>query len=124
MAQRPTDRERKEQLIATLAASRASLQVDRKRIKGQLNPLARVRSAVRNKPLPVFAATAAVAFLLTLFLRRRRHEPKPHRARRLLTGGILALAKPAARVWLANWAKDRFLPISPPISPPDPAHTP
>ena len=36
----------------------------------------------------------------------------------------LALAKPAARVWLANWAKDRFLPLPDPFQSTDPAHTP
>ncbi len=124
MAQRPTDRERKEQLIATLAVSRASLRIDRSQIKRQINPLVRIRSAVRNKPIPVFATTAGVALLLSLLLRRRKQEPKPFSAKRMLLGWVLALAKPAARFWLANWAKDRFLPLPDPFHPPDPAHTP
>ena len=124
MAQRPTDRERKEQLIATLGASRASLRIDRSRIKRQLNPLVRVRSAVRSKPIPVFATTAGVALLLTLLMRRRKQERSPFSPRRMLLGWILALAKPAARLWLANWAKDRFLPLTDTFPPSDPAHTP
>lgn len=124
MARRPTDRERKEQLIATLAASRESLRVDRQRIKSRLNPVVRVRSAVRDKPLPVFATAAGAAFLLTLLVRRRKRAPRPFRTRRMLAGWILSLAKPVARIWLADWARERFLPISTPIPPPDPAHTP
>ena len=124
MAQRPTDRERKKQLVAALEASRQSLQLDRSRIKKQVNPLFRVRSAVRKNPLPVFAGAAGAALLLTLLLRRRREEPKPFSAKRMILGWVISLAKPAARFWVANWAKDRFLPLSDPFQPPGSDHTP
>jgi hypothetical protein len=101
-----------------------ALRIDRDRIKRQLNPLARVRSAVRHNPLPVFATTAAVAFLITLLRRRRKRDDRPFKARRMLFGWFLALAKPAARLWIANWAKDRFLPLPPPFQPTDRANTP
>jgi hypothetical protein len=101
-----------------------SLRIDRDRIKRQFNPLVRVRSAVRRNPLPVFATTAAAALLLTLLLRRRNRDDRPFRARRMLFGWFLALAKPAARLWIANWAKDRFLPLPPPFQATDRANTP
>ena len=124
MAQRPTDRERKKQLIAALADSRDVLKISRKRIRQQVNPLVRIRSAVRRKPLLVFAATAGVALLVTLLLRRRQREARPFSAKRMLLGWTLSLAKPAARVWIAHWAKDRFLPIPEPSQSTDPATTP
>ena len=124
MAQRSTEQQRKEELIATLAASRESLRTDRSEIKRRLNPVTRIRTVVRDKPIPVFATTAGIALLLSLLLRRRKEEPKPFNAKRMILGWALSLAKPAARVWLATWAKDRFLPLSPPPPPSDPAHTP
>lgn len=111
-------------MITSLAASRESLRLDRSAIKRRLNPITRIRSVVRDKPIPVFASTAGVALLLTLLFRRRKKEPRPFSARRMILGWMLSLAKPAARFWLATWAKDRFLPLSPPVPPSDPAHTP
>ena len=111
MAPRPTEQERKQQLVAALASSRNSIRVDRGQLRQQLNPVLRLRSAVKNKPVPVFAATAAGALLLTLLLRRRpRSSPKSFSAKRMILGWALSLAKPPARVWLLNAARERFLP--------------
>lgn len=121
MAPTPTDQDRKAQLVADLAASRQTLRRDRLHIGSQLNPVLRLRTAIREKPVPVFAAAAGTAFLLSVLLRRRPREEKRRGATRWLLGGALALAKPAARVWLTNLARTHAPTL---FQTPDSDHTP
>lgn len=108
MDQRPTE-ERKRQLSATLAASRARIQLGQSKLREDLNPVRRLRNAVRRKPVKTFAIAAGAAFLVGLL----RHRPgRSHRKRgfkRLLLRGGFRIAQPALRFWLLKLAKERFL---------------
>lgn len=121
MAPRPTDQERKAQLVATLANSRQALRSDRLHLRSQVNPVQRLRTAVRTKPVTVFSVAAGAAFLLSILLRRRPRSEKHHGAMRWILGGVLTLAKPAARVWLTNLARSHAPAL---FQTPDPDHTP
>ena len=119
MDPRPTDRARKQELIVALSRSRESLGATRlelRQVKKRLNPVLRLRDAVRNHPLPAFGLAAGGALILTLVLRRRRVAQKPSSTKRLVLRWILSLAKPAARAWLLTKAKDRFFPLPEPPS--------
>ena len=119
MDRRATDRERKQELIVALSRSRESLGTTRlefQQVKKRLNPVLRLRDAVRNHPLPAFGIAAGSALILTLVLRRPRSEKKPSSTKRFLLRWAFSLAKPAARAWLLAKAKDRFLPLHEPPS--------
>ena len=80
MDPRPTERERKQELIVALSRSRESLGATRRefrQVKKRLNPVLRLRDAVRNHPLPVFGIAAGGALILTLVLRRPRAAKSP-----------------------------------------------
>jgi hypothetical protein len=122
MDPRPTERERKQELIVALSRSRESLGATRRefrQVKKRLNPALRLRDAVRNHPLPIFGIAAGGALILTLVLRRPRAAKKPSSTKRLLLRWALSLAKPTARAWLLTKAKDHFFPLPEPPS----AHT-
>lgn len=120
MAARPTDpRERKQQLSASLSRSRNLLRTSRRQLRHvpqRLNPVLRLRAAVREHPLPAFGMAAGGALALTLLLRRPRETKKASSTKRLLLRWALSLAKPAAQSWLLTKAKDHFIPLPEPPS--------
>ena len=115
MVQPPQDpAERKRQLALSLDSSRQALTTSGQDLKRRLSPVHAVNSYFRRHPMQVFGATAAGVALLTYLLRRPPREKKPRKSlsRRLLGWGI-ALAKPAVKAWVLNYAKG-YLWVKPP----------
>lgn len=119
MASRSTDRQRKQELIQSLAQSRETLHTSRRELRQQLNPAHRLRSAVHKYPLQIFGLAAGGALAVSLLVRRPRSREEPVSTRRRLLRWALSLAKPAAGNWLLNRAKEHFLTLPAPPS----AHT-
>lgn len=117
MAQGPIDADRKRELSARLAASRTRVRLGRTRLKQDLNPLHRLRNAVRKKPLKTFAVAAGTAFTVSLLRRPAARKHRGGLSRAVLRNGF-RLAKPALRFWLLKIAKDHFAGPRPPKAPP------
>lgn len=107
MDPRPTDQERKRQLIRKLDGARSQLRRDQERLRQTLSPIYHVRKAITKNPLMSFSLASGAAFVLSSL--RRRRSSHPTTAKRHLLRWILHLAKPALHAWLLEQAKSFLL---------------